>query len=315
LINNRQQNGRRRGRNGPQVRNGPGNGPERGNRIDSRARGNAAQLHEKYKNLARDTHQQGDRVMTEYYLQFADHYFRVLAESRPRFEEGQGQAQGQNQQNRRPQNQHDEFDGNGYDDDGMDDGGEQDVAADPRRYEQPRDREPRRDVQRDQPRDREQSRDRDQPRDREQPRDRDQPREAQRDPQPQQDRDTQPPRDREPRRETRRDGRRDNYRDEQQAQPVQAEAEAPRAPAPAPVTIPATEVSAEPRRRGRPRKVRPEDAVEAVEEDRAPRIEIDRLPPSFSSAEPANEAADGEEPAPRRRRARRAGAEDSNVAA
>ena len=53
-----------------------------GNRIDNRARGNAAQLLEKYKTLARDAQMQGDRVNTEYYLQFADHYFRVLAESR-----------------------------------------------------------------------------------------------------------------------------------------------------------------------------------------------------------------------------------------
>ncbi len=29
----------------------------------------------------------GDRVQTEYYLQFADHYFRVLSESRARFED------------------------------------------------------------------------------------------------------------------------------------------------------------------------------------------------------------------------------------
>lgn len=85
LINNRQ-NGRRRGRGGAQVR-GPNNGSDRGNRIDNRARGNAAQLHEKYKNLARDAQTQGDRVMTEYYLQFADHYFRVLNENRARFEE------------------------------------------------------------------------------------------------------------------------------------------------------------------------------------------------------------------------------------
>lgn len=88
MINNRQ-NGRRRGRGGPQVRGaaGGGGGGDRGNRIDNRARGNAAQLHEKYRNLARDTQTQGDRVMTEYYLQFADHYFRVLSESRQRFEE------------------------------------------------------------------------------------------------------------------------------------------------------------------------------------------------------------------------------------
>jgi hypothetical protein len=91
LINNRQ-NGRRRGRGGGQGSprpNGSNGGQDRGNRIDNRARGNAAQLLEKYKALARDAQMQGDRVNTEYYLQFADHYFRVLSESRSRFEEQQ----------------------------------------------------------------------------------------------------------------------------------------------------------------------------------------------------------------------------------
>jgi len=83
-MNNRQ-NGRRRGRGGQQARQ-PG-APDRGSRLDNRARGNAAQLLEKYKTLARDAQMQGDRVNTEYYLQFADHYFRVLSESRSRFEE------------------------------------------------------------------------------------------------------------------------------------------------------------------------------------------------------------------------------------
>ena len=58
-----------------------------GNRQDNRQRGNAAQLLEKYKGLARDMQMQGDRVQTEYYLQFADHYYRILNESRARFEE------------------------------------------------------------------------------------------------------------------------------------------------------------------------------------------------------------------------------------
>lgn len=84
-MNNRQA-GRRRGRGGQRPQGNPGR-PESGNRIDNRARGNAAQLLEKYKNLARDAQMQGDRVNTEYYLQFADHYFRVLGESRARFEE------------------------------------------------------------------------------------------------------------------------------------------------------------------------------------------------------------------------------------
>ena len=76
LINNRQ-NGRRRGRgSGPRT---PNSSPNPGNRQDNRSRGNAAQLHEKYKALARDAQLSGDRVQTEYYLQFADHYFRVLS--------------------------------------------------------------------------------------------------------------------------------------------------------------------------------------------------------------------------------------------
>jgi len=86
LINNRQNN-RRRGRGGGPRPNGVNQGNDRGNRIDNRARGNANQLYEKYKTLARDAQMQGDRVMSEYYYQFADHYFRVLSENRPRFED------------------------------------------------------------------------------------------------------------------------------------------------------------------------------------------------------------------------------------
>ncbi len=105
MLNNRQ-NGRRRGRG-----RGPNPGGPRGNesRIDSRARGNAPQLLEKYKNMARDAQLSGDRVMTEYYLQFADHYFRIVAESRARFEE---------QQQRRPR---DDWREEGYEGDEGDD--------------------------------------------------------------------------------------------------------------------------------------------------------------------------------------------------
>ncbi|HEU4967328.1 DUF4167 domain-containing protein [Sphingomonas sp.] len=100
MIDNRQ-SGRRRGRGGQRPQGNPGRPGGGGNRIDNRARGNAQQLHEKYKNLARDAQMAGDRVTTEYYLQFADHYFRVLSESRARFEE------------QRPQrtNSDEEFDG------------------------------------------------------------------------------------------------------------------------------------------------------------------------------------------------------------
>jgi hypothetical protein len=85
LINNRQ-GGRRRGRGGQGGGRNLGGG-QPGNRQDNRQRGNAAQLLEKYKSMARDAQLSGDRVQTEYYLQFADHYFRVLGENRSRFEE------------------------------------------------------------------------------------------------------------------------------------------------------------------------------------------------------------------------------------
>ena len=86
MINQRQ-GGRRRGRGGgPRGGQNLGGQPG-GNRQDNRQRGNAAQLLEKYKSLARDAQLSGDRVQSEYYLQFADHYFRVLSESRVRFED------------------------------------------------------------------------------------------------------------------------------------------------------------------------------------------------------------------------------------
>jgi hypothetical protein len=62
-------------------------GGQNANRLEVRVRGNAHQLLEKYKVMARDAHQAGDRVAAEYYLQHADHYFRVLNDSRIRGEE------------------------------------------------------------------------------------------------------------------------------------------------------------------------------------------------------------------------------------
>jgi len=88
LINNRQAGRRNRGRNNGRP-SGGNRGGDNGNRIDSRARGNAPQLLEKYRNMARDAQLAGDRVNTEYYLQFADHYFRVIADNRARQEEQQ----------------------------------------------------------------------------------------------------------------------------------------------------------------------------------------------------------------------------------
>src|SRR5688572_5607986 len=109
-----------------------------GNRPDNRQRGNAAQLLEKYKTLARDAQLAGDRVQTEYYLQYADHYFRVLEENRSRFEEQQPQ--------RRPRRDDEDYDSDSDGDEELtaegesgEDDGEQEVRQRPSR-DQGRDR-------------------------------------------------------------------------------------------------------------------------------------------------------------------------------
>lgn len=51
-----------------------------GNRSETRVKGNPKQLLEKYKSLARDALQSGDRVLAENYFQHADHYQRILNE-------------------------------------------------------------------------------------------------------------------------------------------------------------------------------------------------------------------------------------------
>ncbi|MCC6479393.1 DUF4167 domain-containing protein [Sphingorhabdus sp.] len=89
-MNNRQTS-RRRGRGNNRAQNNNRNGYDHQNRIDNRARGNAAQMLEKYKKLAQDAQLNGDRVQAEYYHQFADHYFRVLADFRSRQEESRPQ--------------------------------------------------------------------------------------------------------------------------------------------------------------------------------------------------------------------------------
>ena len=88
-MQNRQSGRRRRGgggSNNPRPM-GMASGGQNANRLEVKVRGNAHQLLEKYKQLARDAHQSGDRVATEYYLQHADHYFRVLNDGRIRQEE------------------------------------------------------------------------------------------------------------------------------------------------------------------------------------------------------------------------------------
>lgn len=100
-----------------------------GNRNEVRVRGNAHQLLEKYKQLARDASMQGDRVSAEYYLQYADHYYRVLNEFRARQEEQQARQQnnsggGNQSRSRDDRDERDYRDGNDSGDDYGDDDGD-----------------------------------------------------------------------------------------------------------------------------------------------------------------------------------------------
>ena len=61
---------------------------------DLRVRGTAQQLFEKYLQLGRDATSGGDRVMAEGYLQYAEHYFRVLNLMNQAATQGQNPGQG-----------------------------------------------------------------------------------------------------------------------------------------------------------------------------------------------------------------------------
>ncbi len=281
MINNRQA-GRRRGRGG----NGGGNGQrqggqgraDNGNRIDSRARGNASQLYEKYKNLAADAQRQGDRVNTEYYLQFADHYFRVLSDQRGRFED---------QQPRR-----NAFDGDSDSDDDFGDEGEPIRPGEQGQQLERQERGERQDRN-----DRGDRQDRGERQDRQ-------------DRQPRGERPRRWDRDqREPRRGEGADAAPVEVAGQHRADPVEAGESLPdRAEAVIAADGGLANEAPAPRRRGRPRR----DAAPVVEANGAAEangFEADRLPPSLGIAAANDAGADGyaedsEAPKPRRRRAR-----------
>jgi hypothetical protein len=135
-MQNRQSGRRRRGGGGGNGNNprpmGMAAGGQNAARLEVRVRGNAHQLLEKYKQLARDAHQAGDRVAAEYYLQHSDHYFRVLNDSRIRQEEMRARRGVFDQFEDEPA---------GSDDDGQDggqDGGDEQPEAAERPRQQPR---------------------------------------------------------------------------------------------------------------------------------------------------------------------------------
>lgn len=333
MINNRQAGRRNRGRNNNNNGRPSGNnrgGGDNGNRIDNRARGNATQLLEKYKNMARDAQMAGDRVNAEYYLQFADHYFRVLADNRARQEE----------QNPRQRSRDDGFDQDGDDfDNGFD--GVDDFRTDqqhaydrtPREQSQ-REQAPREQNQRDQNGRDQGNRDqgnrdqgqreygqrdqgnRDQQQDR-RPERQDDNREAR---EPRDNRDYREPRDNREPRENRepRDARAGNVRrDRPRRERFNADGDAPvqqemgvegpagnpatEAPRQQPVVQTAPEATAPEAEAPRPRRGRPRKVV--AEADTNDGLDLAVLPPSIARADNDAETA-GDAPKKRTRRAR-----------
>lgn len=64
---------------------------------DVKIRGSAQQVLEKYQQYARDAHTSGDRVLSEAYFQYAEHYQRIVAkQTEARVQQGNGQQQNRN---------------------------------------------------------------------------------------------------------------------------------------------------------------------------------------------------------------------------
>lgn len=87
----RSRGGRPNNRKSPQGnRSADSHSPEGG-----RSRGNASQLFERYSTLARDAQSAGDRIACEGYLQYAEHYLRVLNTAQQGRGNGRGPGNGQ----------------------------------------------------------------------------------------------------------------------------------------------------------------------------------------------------------------------------
>lgn len=273
-MNNNRGNNRRRGRGN---NNRPQNGGQQLNRIDSRARGNAPQMLEKYRKLAQDAHLNGDRVQAEYYLQFADHYFRVIADTRVRQEEQRARPNGERWQEQDTDDNGDDFSVEG-DFPAFDRPSSTRHDREDRGESRQRDDRPREDRQRDdRPREDRQREDRGEPRQRE-----DRPRDD---------------RPREDRNEGRRENRRfDRNRSRDAEAEVATEERLPGEGVPAIEGEPIAEVADNPfvreSRAGRGLRPRTERRPRRAAEDEAPAtLDASFLPPSISArSEPEPEA-------------------------
>ena len=90
---------------------------------DTKVRGTPQQILDKYLTLARDAQTSGDRVLAESYLQFAEHYFRVM--------NADGNAAVQQNQSRFSSDRESQPEGEADTQDAADDGAGDDASAAP----------------------------------------------------------------------------------------------------------------------------------------------------------------------------------------
>ncbi|MEO5336063.1 MAG: DUF4167 domain-containing protein [Magnetospirillum sp. WYHS-4] len=98
---NNPRRGRSRGGNGKRQFN-PRNQTFESNGPDVKVRGTAQQVLEKYLALARDASSAGDRIQAESYLQYAEHYYRILSAAQAAFQGQGGEPQPQQPRSSRP---------------------------------------------------------------------------------------------------------------------------------------------------------------------------------------------------------------------
>ena len=122
-VNNKRSRGGRSNNRRPHIMGGGGGGGGGGNRSfdsngpDVKIRGTAAQIFDRYCQLARDANSSGDRVAAENFLQHAEHYYRIMLAN------GLVNQQRNQQQNGQPNGN---GNGNGQ---GDEDGGEDDTTS------------------------------------------------------------------------------------------------------------------------------------------------------------------------------------------
>ena len=122
-VNNKRSRGGRSNNRRPHIMGGGGGGGGGGNRSfdsngpDVKIRGTAAQIFDRYCQLARDANSSGDRVAAENFLQHAEHYYRIMLAN------GLVNQQRNQQQNGQP---NDNGNGNGQ---GDEEGGEEEATT------------------------------------------------------------------------------------------------------------------------------------------------------------------------------------------